>query len=1600
MYPAYGFAQTLEALRRASRRASPALAGARIRGIIAPLLRALYVTDRWDGPYRYRCREACEQLRKDGAVANVLHVEDPRLRAEIPRYGVIVLFRLAWSERVEAVMEAARSSGIAVLFDIDDLAFDPSVDELMPFRNRYSAGEWASTYGRQMLGLGKTLLACDAFIGSTAELAERAARLGKPAHVHPNVVPEYYLRTGRFSRVVRGTLGREPTIGYFSGSDTHDEDFSSIVPAIDRVLHHCPRTRILVCGHLEVPGGHPGVERRVVRLPYMHWREFAIAYAACHVTVAPLAVKNAFTDAKSALKFFEAGAFYTPTIASPVREMASAIRHGETGWLANTESEWAELIVHALDPEVSARTGHAARKAVETGHSPHAVRGRLIALLERYASATAGTPPDLYPIDPPDETGDRRVLRRLLRPASAVRNVGRIVLASRRRLGSFIEPQMLDHLIDAVSKDGPAREAAAEGGVNVVALDDLSSWTTNDQVAPRGDLPGESKSTGQDPQLTSPRLDIDPTRYRYLVVRMRASTVSRRARAQVYWSLSGGKNFSESESSTAIVVADGFDRTYVFDWPAPVRDSGASVRVRIDPLDCPGSFRVGAVVLFPDERKLLQSLGSGPASDAPASPAIRIEDLTSTTDTLAPGHRLTASISGDPGVVRRQLAERLRLTDIETAGLARVQDGIRVELFRKRRAELPGVDIVVPVFNARELVEGCLRSVLAHATGDYRLVIVDDASTDLELKRVLAGVSETHANVRVLTNEQNLGFVGSANRGMRAARGRDVLLLNSDTEVFEGFLDGLVECAYSNDRIGLVSPLSNNATILSVPEFCRENGLGADVTASDVAGVVRDSSKRRRPEIVTPHGFCLYMKSRFLNEVGVFDAEHFGRGFGEENDLGERAKSAGWRIVAADDVYVWHAGKASFGDEGRALEKKNAQVLERLHPGYHSDVAEFVRKNPLSDIQAITRRNLVRRSFDIAPAPLLVVHEDPFSDSPGGVEYSVRDLIAAMALPRVVLMHPGSDSIDVVEVIGGNLDERLVYRFPLGRLPERFCHTHVETVRVVSEVLSLFRIGWVHIHHLMFLPLSLPRVVSARGLPYIVTVHDFYFACPSFNLLDTRTTTGCCPGSCGDSVRTEACQRALFRTLGEPLPDDIGVFVHRHRALAAEALGRARVVVFPSRSAEHIASSILALDRERNRVIPHGYDAPAPPPRIRARNGPLRVGIVGQLAYASKGAEAYLSVIEQLAGEEIEWHLFGRTDLFDFERRLTARAPTARIRRHGAYERDAIVPLLVEADVDVGLLLPAWPETFSYTLSELAGAGIPVIAARIGALADRLEGASWARLVDDAPAAAHALSALAHDRELLAEMTRTVQRPEGTENWAARHVELYRECAVESPVQGSRRTTASEYERLNEVSVTATTKVVTAVSVIEPAPSVASSSWYRYAGRLNPYLPESVRSYARRRLSTNTPKDVVRFRLPGPRAKIGDGLSLHQRYLTTTRLTSHGNDPYILLDLDPLDPKEVGSVRFNLWCSTPRHAFAQLYWRHEGAASFDEEHSMVVPLQGKMDAWQEYVVRFDGTRPCRAWYEGGPVVELRFDPINLPGPIGLGELTLCGRELA
>lgn len=269
-----------------------------------------------------------------------------------------------------------------------------------------------------------------------------------------------------------------------------------------------------------------------------------------------------------------------------------------------------------------------------------------------------------------------------------------------------------------------------------------------------------------------------------------------------------------------------------------------------------------------------------------------------------------------------------------------------------------GVDVVVPVFEAREHVEQCLASVLRHARGDWRLVIIDDASRDPALLDSLDRLAARNDRVSVLRNDENQGFVVSANRGLTNAGGRDVVLLNSDTIVTRGFLQKLAACAYADDQTGIVSPLTNNGTVCSVPRFMEENEIPLSLSADQFAVLVERASRRRRPDLVTAVGFCMYVRSDVIERIGIFDEVNFPRGYGEENDYSERAVAAGFRVRLCDDLFVAHVGRASFGTEGDEREDAHNDIMGRMHPTYHDRVQQFIRENPLAELHADLQREL------------------------------------------------------------------------------------------------------------------------------------------------------------------------------------------------------------------------------------------------------------------------------------------------------------------------------------------------------------------------------------------------------------------------------------------------------------------------------------------------------------------------------------------------------------------------------------------------------------------------------------------------------------------
>jgi glycosyltransferase involved in cell wall biosynthesis len=267
--------------------------------------------------------------------------------------------------------------------------------------------------------------------------------------------------------------------------------------------------------------------------------------------------------------------------------------------------------------------------------------------------------------------------------------------------------------------------------------------------------------------------------------------------------------------------------------------------------------------------------------------------------------------------------------------------------------ESSGIDIIVPVYNSFFDVKKCIESILSYTKFlNFNIYVVDDFSTDPQLIRYLEYLQNNINNFNLIRNSENLGFVKSVNKGIILTK-NDVVLLNSDTIVSSNWLNEILTCAYMDDKIATVTPLSNNATICSVPDFCNYNEIPYGYTVQQFSNIIYNISKKLDMgyvQIPTGVGFCLFIKRKVINEIGIFD-EIYGRGYNEENDFCMRAFHNGYFHVCCTSAFVYHKGRASFKKEQADLETTNQKILLARYPEYLSLINDFASKNPLKLLQ-------------------------------------------------------------------------------------------------------------------------------------------------------------------------------------------------------------------------------------------------------------------------------------------------------------------------------------------------------------------------------------------------------------------------------------------------------------------------------------------------------------------------------------------------------------------------------------------------------------------------------------------------------------------------
>ena len=551
---------------------------------------------------------------------------------------------------------------------------------------------------------------------------------------------------------------------------------------------------------------------------------------------------------------------------------------------------------------------------------------------------------------------------------------------------------------------------------------------------------------------------------------------------------------------------------------------------------------------------------------------------------------------------------------------------------------------------------------------------MNDASPEPAICEYLEKLA-SEGRITLVENASNLGFVTTCNCAMQLHSDRDIVLLNSDTVVADGWLDRMVACAATSPQIASVTPFSNNATLCSYPRLAVSNELAPAQTLGELDAIFASVNAGRNVEIPTGVGFCMLMKRAAIDATGIFDVDAFGRGYGEENDWCMRATAQGFTHLLCGDVFVYHKGEVSFGGDAAPGKQQAQAVIDRRYPGYREQIARHLEDDPARILRR--RVDLARLAASKRPRVLFLTH-----NWGGGTEKHVHDLARLLA-----------DSLEIL-VLKPHDEQSLSLQWL--RDGEEF-EAFFEDRKDPSALLQLLRalgIARVHLHHVHGLPAYVLALHTALGVPLDITLHDYFSLTQQYHL-----------GLGG----------VLEPTTGAAA-NDWGLNAEQWRGRMETLLKSAARVIAPShdlaaRMREHLPNIEIQV-RAHPELMPE------------AQVVPNKVLLLGGLT-----VEKGLRVLEACALDARERNLPLFFKLIGHTAEPIARFPDVPLFIGGTYREADLEQLIALEKADAFLFTSQIPESYSYTLTAALRSNLPIVASALGAFSERLKGNPQARTV-------------------------------------------------------------------------------------------------------------------------------------------------------------------------------------------------------------------------------------------------------------------------------
>ena len=604
------------------------------------------------------------------------------------------------------------------------------------------------------------------------------------------------------------------------------------------------------------------------------------------------------------------------------------------------------------------------------------------------------------------------------------------------------------------------------------------------------------------------------------------------------------------------------------------------------------------------------------------------------------------------------------------------------------------IDIIIPVYNGFEYLEPLFEGILKHTALDYRLIVVNDASPDDKIHELLKTLMAKHKNTIFIQNEKNLGFVQSVNKAAKECQNHFVLL-NTDTEVPEHWLERLMWPIFNKPMVATTTPFTNAGTIASFPKFLEDNALfeGLDVNSTDKAFQWINADKLLL-EVPTGVGFCMGINYNLYNKIGFFDEEQFSKGYCEENDWCRRAAAEGYHNVMVPDLFVYHKHGGSFdSEEKKRLVVENYAKLLNKHPDYDEIVHAFIAKDPYIHLRDLLKVMVLSNTTDVV---LMFDH----SLGGGANTYSKQRVEAYLKEGKKVL--------------------RVMYRFYSNDYGLEFDYQDCSVKMTFENHNALFAL----LNKCLFQEIFINELVSYGDLSVmqhwiaqyksiytckvVLPLHDYFALCPSFTLLNEEGVFCQLPD-------IDVCQKCLKANDGEIMMFSDERDIKQWRNGWQSLLDVTDSVLAFSLSSKTLFLKVYSgFPAEKVTVKPHSVAPIEPIERSKKSNDDkFTIGVLGAINEA-KGILVIKDLLEAIDRQKLAINIkvIGETNM---------QFSNSHFSVTGRYDHDKLRQIIIDSGIDIFLIPSIWPETFSYTTQEVMMMKMPLMVFDLGAPAERVK---------------------------------------------------------------------------------------------------------------------------------------------------------------------------------------------------------------------------------------------------------------------------------------